>query len=506
MDENFKRLKKKYLVYAILKSAAIGLSCGLVAVGVALLSVKLSSASFGILWYVLIGVGALLVGGVLSFVFLKPDDKYAARRLDGDYNLEERVQTSLEYAGASGAVVEMQRKDTESKLADLTMSKPAFSKIWQYFVVVIIAVAVALAGIFVPGDPVGAKPVYDDNTPREVTQFELVQLNELIENVRSSKLEDDIREDAVGELEGLVTDLADVHTEGALKRAVYGTIDDIDALFAAIDSYRKITASLSGDGQNVCDFISDGAQAGETFGLLDYNSVVTFYGVRHDSVTAAMERGLSKFRLQTAVSREDGLATVLRSVVNSIRSALTASGLTQSDGLYAALDGFAIDLSFMQTDAAGNSVAEDVLLSNISTLIDEFAENIVIELTPQSYHYAMDTFISRRLQTIFGYEFELPDLPTDEGGSGEQGGNDDEEQGGDDRNPNSPGGSIDSGEVQYGSNDEVYDPIEGRYVKYGELFAKYNELNNLDSLTEEQRKIVNTYYDILTGGFGGGQN
>ena len=45
--------------------------------------------------------------------------------------------------------------------------------------------------------------------------------------------------------------------------------------------------------------------------------------------------------------------------------------------------------------------------------------------------------------------------------------------GGDD---NSHGGGFGDGDQIYGSEDEVYDPVTGEYVKYGEILQRYYDI------------------------------
>ena len=102
-SNKFNTIKQKHVIGAVVKSAVCGLSLGLFAVGVLMLSLKLSAIMLAAWCYVLVGIGAAAVGGVAFFLLLfNPSDKEVAKRTDNDYELNERVQTSLEYADQSG--------------------------------------------------------------------------------------------------------------------------------------------------------------------------------------------------------------------------------------------------------------------------------------------------------------------------------------------------------------------------------------------------------------------
>ena len=71
MDENFKRLKKKYMLGAIIKSALCGIAAGLAAAGAMLLGFKLGGINISILYYVFAGVCAAALAGGSVFLLTR---------------------------------------------------------------------------------------------------------------------------------------------------------------------------------------------------------------------------------------------------------------------------------------------------------------------------------------------------------------------------------------------------------------------------------------------------
>ena len=98
---------------------------------------------------------------------------------------------------------------------------------------------------------------------------------------------------------------------------------------------------------------------------------------------------------------------------------------------------------------------------------------------------------------------ELPEQPADASENPENPDDPDNPVNPDD--PDKPGGGGGSGETQYAGQDEIYDPDEGLYVKYGTLLDRYMEMveelirSGKAELTEEQKEIVRNYFSALYG-------
>ena len=103
---------------------------------------------------------------------------------------------------------------------------------------------------------------------------------------------------------------------------------------------------------------------------------------------------------------------------------------------------------------------------------------------------------------IFGVDkSELPPLSEELNLGGGNGGEDEEEE---NENSGVNQGGIGSGETIYGSDDMVYDPDTGAYVKYGEIinayYAKYSQLMIDGKLPEDVAKKLAEYFDTLFNG------
>lgn len=185
VSDAFLKVKKKFLLGAIAKSAICGISFGLLAVGILLLVIKTSGIPFNFIWYIVAGVGCALVCGVITFLFLKPGNRRVAKTVDEEYGLKEQVQTSLAFSRDSGDVVLMQRERAESAIGALPRRKIKFSKIWQYIVIIFVAVALAVAGILVPGKKSKGSTGEGGEPGITVDRSHIVKVEQLIAYIKS---------------------------------------------------------------------------------------------------------------------------------------------------------------------------------------------------------------------------------------------------------------------------------------------------------------------------------
>ena len=100
----------------------------------------------------------------------------------------------------------------------------------------------------------------------------------------------------------------------------------------------------------------------------------------------------------------------------------------------------------------------------------------------------------RKLKELFSVPVPAFERPTFRTGGG---GSDNSDTG--DKNPGGAGGGV-----AYGSDDLVLDPMTGELVKYGDIIKIYCEkmYERLDSdlYTEEQKKVIRKYFELLLGG------
>lgn len=510
MSERFKKLKRKYLFGAILKSVICGVSFGLFAVGIILLALKLSAISLGVVWYIVIGAAAAVIGTGVSFVFFKPTNKKVATRLDNEFSLEERVQTSLEFSGQEGVLLGLQRADTEQKLSNLPKSKVRFSRIWQFGAAALIAVAMATTAFVVPAK--AAVPTGDD-APAVVGTLPINQIEKMIDDVQKSKITDTVKTQIEYELRNLISELSvEGLTQGDLKSAVNSAITEVNLAVNNSVSYFEVSDILEAEETVFGQIILRGGNAYRVYQpagattIKTYDHVELFDSEKQSRTLNRMDAGKNKILKSLDIKIGEGWSEwsdAMTLIIEPLNSGIEALGEEfAEDSLYSYLVIFKDKFVDLQEKVElGEFTSDDDLQAEIKNMfIGEDWESLALELSVQSYAGAVRRFVGNRLKDIFGLGgLELPDRD-DDGSSNNNGGTNNPD------NPNpgeGPGSGVEGGENKYGSDDEVYDPFTGKYVKYKELLSQYHamyiELREKGLLTDEQIKMAEDFFGKLYG-------
>ena len=233
MDQNFKRFKKRIWLDIVIKCLNYGLAVAALAVDAVMLPCKLCGIELVWLYYILIGLGGFVLGGGISFLCLKTNDKDIARRLDIDLNLEERVATAYAFNGQKSDMLDLQMANTVETLGGISLKALPFKNI----AATIMAGVIAVTGIVcIPFIAYFATPVYAEEAgggppvdpPREVTDWEWAALDDLIEEVKSSRRADSYTKTGiVTELESLRTVLLGGVSTSGLKMFVESTVTNV---------------------------------------------------------------------------------------------------------------------------------------------------------------------------------------------------------------------------------------------------------------------------------------
>lgn len=249
MKENFEKFKKKVWTDILIKCAVSSLSAAFIAVNAVLLPCKLYGINLLWIYYVLIALGGLLLGGGIAFLILRTDDKKIAKRLDAELNLSERVQTALVFGGQKSDMLELQLENTNEALKPIPARALPFKSIAATALCGIILVcgmvAVPVISYAVPSVYAEHKP--DEETkepPRDVTDWEWAALDDLISYVRASKKADaESKSGMVKELEKLKNLLLDGVSQSSLSLFVQNTASAVaNVVAAANENYPNISS------------------------------------------------------------------------------------------------------------------------------------------------------------------------------------------------------------------------------------------------------------------------
>lgn len=498
MTENFKKLKNKYLKLALVKSAIVGVFSALFVVGVVLLGIKLSALRIAPYYYAIIGIGTCAIAFGVTFLLTRHSDKSLSKKLDSEYGLNEKVQTMVEYANQESDIINIQRADTEEKLANLPKKKISFAKIWQYVVVAVLGLSFFLPGIIIPSKYVA--PVVPDDY--KLNEWDAKSLEQLISDVQGSDLEDEVKLPTITALEKLYNDLQTIKTNTDMRTAVRKCAESVDDAVISANSYRDIALAINPyeELDNLKLALVSAGECYKTDAKINSMSIVK---ERANSSEDNIRKVLMVFTNAFSEKVNNSLEAIdIKNYVEPFNDALTESMVDlietlSENGLFKALSDFSVPLGTVIEEYAWR----DDLKSLVSNACTELVSSASKDLVRQVYNRIMDDFIFTRLNEIFGvsvYQDEL-DLP---------GVSDGDSNTGDD--PSHGGGSGDE-EVIYGGDGVVYDPNSAEHVQYGKVWndyvAKlYERLNDEQSgLSEEMKSYIMEYIKILDGSSNGSE-
>ncbi|MCH5157172.1 MAG: hypothetical protein J1G02_04780 [Clostridiales bacterium] len=527
MKERFAQLKRRYVLATILKSVVVGVACGLTAVGVTLLALKLSALNIHAGYYALIGAIAALIAGGVAYLAWLPTDVKVAKKLDTEYALNERVQTALAYQGESGDIFALQRDDTASVLNGLKIRKITFKQVWKYLLVGVLSVALVVVAVVIPARAVNGGNVNPptppptpgwEELPFTVSQAQLERLQEVIEHVNSFELEQSLKESITATLGKLIEELPTVTSNGDMQYVTLSAIRTVDNSCKNVTSYYKIGTSLINMGRaDLAKVIAAGAETYKNAALTDSSGVTSFYKNRVDLSDENMAKPLEQLLSATSEAFLHDVETA-NGIVSSIHLAIILSNVGANDALYLTLNDLTIALDEILANYTPTATVDgedgqesngdeeltpeqQALVAKLSETFRVFGYNLSDLLADQAYIFAVDKYVKNAVVEILGLTaetganvsigYDLTSLVNSTGGLP-----DDDE--------NLSGGGYGEGDTKYGSDDLIYDPDTGEYVPYGQIINKYyaivNELLNEGKLSEEQANIIRSYFEMLLSG------
>lgn len=388
----------------------------------------------------------------------------------------------------------IQRIDAEEALSAIPTSKYRFRGLILSVAALAVGLAALAAGILVkdgrtvvPEDPI---------IPFELSAMQEAGIGELVSYVSQSEMDEPYKTDLIEELEWLLAELKKVHTEPDMTVVMAASLERISAITYSSSSAPEIITALwnsGGDRMEALVRALDTSAITEpdwgTFadGYSEFKLVMTVMGAAGGPSGDADEAAFIKWSLED--------------VSIKVRSALALSGIKAGDPLYdallAMLDG---DGGVAALIASAGSMSPEDLLAAASAAVDGFSEPLYAAVARLKINANTGEYVQRKLSVLFGVPilpFERPTLK--ESSASGSGDGDEDTQGG-------AGGGVGEG-VEYGSNDLVLDPLTGKYVAYGELYARYyalmvEKLDNADyGYTEAQKKAIEKYFSLLYSGF-----
>jgi hypothetical protein len=465
---NFNKFKKKMLIEAIIKSVVISYSICAICFAVPYLIFYFAKIEFTKTIILLLScIGGATILCALCVLILYPTKIKAAKRLDKELNLNQKVQTMVEFSESDTDMAKIQREDTLNILGNTELKK--FSMRFGVFFFVLLALMVVFTTSVVvtatieeedPSNGGGGyvEPSYDldDWTTRA--------LLDLIEVVDKSSIDTELKTPVVQNLRTLLSKLEEVTLEVEMKSLVIQVIADTTLRLDLVNSNNEVFTELKGSDAPIVRELVTQINA---LNVTNVNNCIENFYVYLCGDEATISQAISD------------LDTGFKTLING-------SKLNKDEKLTKALLKFANDLS----KANGKDGVRKAIDDNLDLIVD------IIKV--QTENNRIIDYTIEQLKIIFGLNENK----------------DDENSGSSDNKPTvnpveppklNPGelqGGYGTGEVLFGSDDIIFD-IEKGTVEYGEVIAKYYGqlvgMFNDGTIPEEYKELFDKYFDGLFG-------
>lgn len=449
MGTQFKRLKQYNATWTVVRALAFGVSAFLLLSGVFLLLDKLRLLQLGAISFVIGAAGGIAVG-IAMLLILRKTDLRLAEKIDREQKLRERVQTMVAYQEDDGAVVQLQRQDTEERLKQVRTVGMRAQNVAVYAAVFVVAFAVFMVSLILPARAV-AGPTMPPTQPTEplyeATPWQKAALEELIEHVQDSAMVDAVKTPVVEELTQL-RQLLDTPVRVSVVRA--------NVIEAMSNAYKITDENNSHDDMHqVLSLMSHKIRAYLCYCL--GNLALDDYDEKMDMAQALLQADMVS-----------GTAT-FSGIGAEVLAALKMFEFREEDALYLAVQTFGNEMVAAGAAQDQNNVVDAKRL--MGEAIYNLRSNASTALNQQWLNKEEALYVVKTLGEIFGISpNEMPRDPDREYPLDTS-----------ETPPESSGGGGD-GKMEYPSDDKVYDYKNNQHVPYFEILQEYYDAMANDAM------------------------
>lgn len=465
-SEGFAKFKKRIIKEKIIKALTFSLSIGIICFSLPLLYYKIKEIEVNLLSLILIAIGiSILLFGLLYFI-IKPSDKKIAKRLDKELDLKEKVQTMYEYKDERGIIVDIQRENTNEILKNTPLKNLVIKFGVVLIAVIVISLSLCVTAIAYPtqeNNPI-TEPTKEPEKTWESDDWTIQALIELIEYVKESDIDNNLKNNYVNLLTNLVENIENIKTEKEIVSTVIDLISKIELELDKINTNNEIyEVLLTSESSKVTDL-------GGQINFLNPEKV--------------------KYALENLIILIAGNTDAIIELDEDFRKILKDSLLNKNDPLYIELYNLSENLYKCQTEANVNEAVKKVVKDSIEVIIPIIKE--------QKKNKDTADYVKNQLIIIFNLEDKFKN-EIDSGNEGEGAtGN----TGPSAELPNNGSGGLGDGEFIVGSDDLFFDPDKGT-IKYGEVIEKYygtiSGMFNDGKLPKEYEEYFKNYFNLLFG-------
>ncbi len=468
MTESISKFKKKILLEVGIKSLFISIFSAIMITSFVLLICKLNGVELPVYAYCLIGLGISLLGTVCLYFILKPNEEIIAKRLDQQLELNQKVQTMIDYQDDDSTLAQVQREDTANRLNAISVKKMKMKFHWSLLIFPLLAIGLLIPALVIP--QVNAAPVElpPEEEPSYVLDNEtILAIRKLIEDVQGRALDEDVKQAYVQELELLITRLgAENVKESQIEGIVKTSIINENNICKRHTSYLAVAEVLKQSKQTAITSIATA--------ITKANSDEVNYAF--DNLRLSLQK----------TELEEELDSLLMAIRKDIGTALKQAEVNQEAELVKSLISF--------SDALSECIGKDKNTTNTSFNAAMVEVNATMEKEELIVATASD--IEEELRKIFNIIDESKDPSKDPSSNLPN----DSNEGKDDTNGNQ--GGLGGNETLYGSDDAFFDPEKG-IVKYGDVITEYHsEIINMilnGTIPEDKQAYFEEYFEILYG-------
>lgn len=461
MNCSFNKFKNKIIIEVLIKSIVIGVSFGLITFTVPFTYFKATGLEYSLLYLILIALGVWLVISGLLFIILKPSKKKIAKRIDKSLNLNEKVQTMIEYEKEDNFMINLQREDTLDILSKISVKNLSMKFGVFFFLIIGIATISCVTAFAVPAyeePPIVTPP----DTEIEVDDWTVQAIKDLIEEVKAASINEGLKTKYIDELNGLIESIeGKTLLESEIKELVNKVISNVLLEADKVNTNNEVYSTLI---------------------------VSTVFPIQELAKRIDM---LKYYEIEAAIATLDNFINGSEAAIIELDidfgKLLKESNLNKEDELYKSL----IALG----DAINDCAKSSSIFADVKEVVKVHGPIVAQIIEVQAENQNIANKIEKTLKELFNIIDENTDL---EGGKGE--GQEDD----DDKNnlPNNNSGGAGTGEVLFGSDDKFFDPEKGEVV-YGDVYTKYfgDIIGKFADgvISEELRDFFNHYFDILQG-------
>lgn len=474
--KSYIKFKKKIVLEVLIKTLAISLSLGLISFSVPFLYYKTKGIEYNLLYLILISIGVCLVTFGLLFLILKPNDVKVAKRLDKELKLNEKVQTMIEYKDKDELMISVQREDTLNILSKTSIKNISMKFGILFFIIIILSMSLTVTSLVIPGyeepehvhefiDGVCSCGKIEEVEPDyNLDNWTVKAILELIEEVKKSSMNDELKQKYISKLNSLINDLETETLEKDVKALVESTIKYIEVELDKVNTNNEVYTILKESNFNVI------LQIALQINLLKPNEL--------------------KLLLESVIITISGSSPAINELRPEFLDLLTESNLDKEDNLYKAL--------VMYAEAINNCADKDPSVDVNDRVIEAVRNNlqpIVDEITYQAENKRVAVVVIDGLEAIF----KLNDVEIEDSEIDKLPGNDEDDN---KQNNQSGQGGLGTGDYLFGSDDLFFDPEKG-IIKYGDVYFEYygDLLSKFEdgTLPEELREFFDYYFGILGG-------